>query len=55
MAGYLRSLSGEKRKQVEADALASSLFGSTASDLIRQSLIHNHVMELLKETNGAEK
>lgn len=55
VTGYLGSLSEEKRKQVEADALASSLFGATASDLIRQSLIHNHVMELLKETTDAGK
>jgi hypothetical protein len=54
VTGYLGSLSEEKRKQVEADALASSLFGATASDLIRQSLIHNHVMELLKETTDAK-
>ena len=52
VANYLGSLSEEKRKQVEADALASSLFGTTASDLIRQSLIHNHVLELLKETRS---
>ena len=53
---YLAALSGDERQRVERDALASSLFGATAGEVIRQSIIHNHVLELLKQgTDDAKK
>jgi hypothetical protein len=47
---YLAALSAEERQRVERDALASSLFGATAGEVIRQSIIHNHVLEMLKRS-----
>lgn len=53
---YLAALSSEERQRVERDALAGSLFGATAGEVIRQSIIHNHVLELLKQgTDDAKK
>ena len=56
MTQYLAALSSEERQRVERDALAGSLFGATAGEVIRQSIIHNHVLELLKQgTDDAKK
>lgn len=44
---FLESLSPVERQRVEAEAVAGSLFGENASPMIRESLIHNHVLELL--------
>lgn len=46
--GFLSSLAPEARRQVEDDALAASLFRSTDNEVIRQSIIHNHVVEMLR-------
>ncbi|MES2709533.1 MAG: replication initiator protein A [Verrucomicrobiota bacterium] len=44
---HLESLTERERAALEKEAFAGSLFGAKASPLIRQSLIHNHVLELL--------
>lgn len=45
---YLDSLPATERGRLEQNAVGGSLFGSNASPMIRQSLIHNHVLELLE-------
>lgn len=52
---YLEGLTREDRKKLEDEALSSSLFGPNSSELIRTSLIHNHVMGLLKAAGRVEK
>ncbi|MDB6135073.1 MAG: Replication initiator protein [Verrucomicrobiales bacterium] len=45
---YLTGLTERERKAVEKSALAASPFGSSPSPMVRESLIHNHVLELLE-------
>ena len=42
---YLNGLSPSGRAKLESEALASSLFGGDPSDIIRESVIFNYVME----------
>jgi hypothetical protein len=46
---YLATLTEVERQKLEDDALTGSLFGASPSEMIRQSLIHNHVLSLLKD------
>lgn len=46
---YLKSLSEEDRATLETEALASTLFGSQATGRIRESLIHNYVLDYLNQ------
>lgn len=48
---YLGSLSASERERVEIEALNTSLFGPTSEGLIRETLIHNYVLELLQNGN----
>lgn len=50
---FLESRSEAERAKVEAAALSGSLFGENASPMIRDSLIHNHVLELLEAEDSA--
>lgn len=49
---YLATLLPEVREQVIADALATSLFGAKASGMVREAVIHNHVLGLLSKMAG---
>lgn len=52
---YMNALSENDREQMETQALASTLFGSQATGRLRESLIHNYVLEHLdKSGSGAE-
>lgn len=44
---YLKALSESDREQMETKALASTLFGPQATGRLRESLIHNYVLEYL--------
>jgi hypothetical protein len=52
---YLESLPLDERKQVEETAIASSLFGATAGEAIRKSLIFQHVLDLLEQAGRNAK
>lgn len=51
---YLATLLPEVREQVIADALAASLFGAKASGMVREAVIHNHVLGLLSKSDAGE-
>lgn len=49
---YMDSLQEEDRAKLEEEALASTLFGSQATGRIRESLIHNYVLDYLNRASN---
>ena len=49
VAAHLSGLEPEARKAVEEEALRCSLFGENATEMMKETLIFNHVTELLEK------